>query len=276
MNSRILIQIAFLLVDTIASASSISDLRAAVAKQDFREINRLAFEVFRQYRIDLSSEDRRQMAIENNQLIKQPTTVATLVKLIDELEASVEQRNKELSHRKAAQITLFAFRLEQANGPDPMTAFATAQTQAVSDPSFTNFYALALRANVAKQYPAAIEAANQALQRRSSDLLASSTPEGTHAVANLAANASFELGNMPEAERYLLESLNSESQHWRRLCPDWFVAEKLLNAGRREAVTQYFEKAYKQSFPKCQVSIATWIAELQSGKNPKFAAPPKN
>jgi tetratricopeptide (TPR) repeat protein len=276
MISRILLQLVFLLVPAIASASSISDLRAAVAKENFREINRLAFEVFRQHRIDLSSEARRQMAIENNQLIKQPTTTATLLKLIDELEASVEQRDKELSHRKAAQITLFAMRLEQTNGPDPMIAFNTAKNQAAADPSFTNFYALALRANVAKQYAASIEAANKALQRRSSDLLASMTPEGAHAVANIAANASFELGNMPEAERYLLESLNSGGQRWVRMCPDWYVAEKMLNAGRREAVTQYFENAYKLPFPKCQESISLWISELKSGKTPRFTPPPKN
>jgi tetratricopeptide (TPR) repeat protein len=261
---------------SILSAASIADLRAAVAKEDLKEISRLAGQLYQPQRVEQGEDAQRQMAWENYQLMKIPATIAELVKLIDEFEEAIKKRDNELWRRKAAQISFLAHRLERANAPDPMLAFSDARNRAQSDPSFANQFALALHANTAKQYASAIEAAEHALLLLSSNRAASMSPEGTHSVASLAANAAFELGKMTEAERYLLLSLSSDNQRWVCMCPDVNVADKLVNAGRREAVIQYFEKAYQLPFPKCRSSISLWLADLKAGKNPRFIPPPGN
>jgi hypothetical protein len=262
-------------VNTLAAAS-IDDLRKAAAARNLNEVMLIAQGFANQNRGESTLEGRRQATAEMGALTQASPTYEGLEKLIGELEVSLEKGQKETASRKAFQIGYYAVRLQQANGPDAVTLFASAREQAKYNPSITNFYALAVRASAAKQHAAAVEAAQQALALRAEDRLASTTAELPHTISLIAADSSFELGRMGDAERYLLGSLEPEGQRWRRLCPDWVVAAKLLRAGRRDVVTQYFEKAYKQDFPKCQASMSLWIADLKAGKHPNFAAPPKD
>lgn len=256
--------------------ATLPDLRKAAAARNLNEVMRIAQEFANQNRVETTLEGRRQATAEIGVLTQASPTYEGLERLIGELEASLEKGQKETASRRAFQIGYYAVRLQQASGPDAMTAFVSAREQARNAPSFTNLYALAVRASAAKQHAEAVEAAKQALALRGNDRLASTSAELPHSIAMIAADSSFELGRMPDAERYLLGSLDPEGQRWRRLCPDWVVADKLLRAGRRSVVIEYFEKAYKQDFLRCQASMSLWIADLKAGKSPTFAAPPKN
>jgi tetratricopeptide (TPR) repeat protein len=260
---------------TLFAANPIKQLREAADQRNSREVSRIARELHFEYQSQITPEARRAAAPEIAAVMRDSPSWDRINTLINDLDQALTTRAKDQISLRSSQIGMLAMRLEMSDGPAMARAYQTARDQAKANPSFQTFMDVAVRANQAKDYPAAIEAANQALKLAPQDHLASRTAEGTHMVANIAANASLELGNRTDAERYLLSSLDSEGRTWVRLCPDWYVAEKLWKADSKPTVIQYFETAYKLNFPKCQASIATWLADMKADKLPLFAAPPR-
>lgn len=258
---------------TLFAANPIKQLREAADERNYREVNRIARQIHMEYQSQISPEARRAAAPEITAIMRDTPTWDRVYTLINDLDQALTTRAKEQISLRASQIGMLAMRLEMNDGPGLARAFQAARDQAKANPNFNTFFEVAVHAQRAKDYPAAIEAANQALKLAPQDYLASRTAEGTHMVATIAADASLELGNRTEAERYLLSSLDSEGRTWVRLCPDWYVADKLWRAGSKQTVIQYFETAYKLNFPKCHASIAAWLSDMKADKLPVFVAP---
>lgn len=272
-NFRLLLTLAAFAMCSLLPAANVTELSAAAAKQKYMDVVRISTRICMELQHLNTETMRAQVQREATAIMSQQPTAAALERLIEEIQVAAEQKDDERIYLKARQIGFLAMRLDMKNAPDPMIAYESAKKQAVADPSFINLYGLAFRANVAKQYPASLDAAKRALELGATDRVALASSEGFHAVSLLAADASLALGNVADADRFLLTSLDSPANRWIQACPNWHTADKLLDANRREAVIAYFEKAYTQPFPKCKESISLWIGELKAGKRPNFSPP---
>jgi tetratricopeptide (TPR) repeat protein len=249
-------------------------LRESLANQEGIRTMPLLFALERRLREEVPVPERARVMKEVNEQIRQGGPAPGLMLVFAELEAAVQAKELPLAYKQTLLLQQYVTRNLISNRPDPEPEFEKAREAAAREPSYLNFYRLAVAANMAKRYGAVVEAAPKALELLAQERFMGQRADPFHALYNLLALAQWEEGRRDLAAEAILKSLDFGEKRIVRWCPDVYVAEKLWKGGEREAVIGYFEKARKVGFPACEASIAQWLAAMQVGQTPNFQLPP--
>ncbi len=249
-------------------------LRESLVKQEGIQTMPLLFALARRLSEEVPLPERTRVMKEVNEQIRQGGPAPGLLLVFTELEAAVQAKNLPHAYKQTLLLQQHLTRNMLANRPDPEPEFEKAREAAAREPSYLNYYRLAVAANMAKRYGTVAEAAPKALELLAQDRFMSQRADPFHALYNMLAHAQWEDGRRDLAVDALLQSLDFGEKRIVRWCPDVFVAEKLWKGGEREAVIGYFEKAMKVGFPACESSMARWLAAMAVGRTPDFQLPP--
>lgn len=249
-------------------------LKASLEKQEGIKTMPLLFEVTRKLRDELSNEERAQVMKAANEEARAVKVAPPLLVTFAELEAAVRAKEMATAYKQALLLQQFFTKTLLANPPDREREFRLAQEAVDREPSYLNFYRLAISAGGTGRHAIAIEASQNAIGLLSKDPVMGSRADPFHALHNILTISLWEEGRRDLAAKALLESLDFGNKRIVRWCPDIFAAEKMWKGGEHAAVTAYFEKAVKVGFPACESSIKTWLAAINAGQAPDFKLPP--